>query len=218
QPEFAGAMSPDGRDLAFHRWIKGSRRLFVKNLSSGAEIEACPSDSGDQGSPQWSPDGRSIALWKHEKEQGVSFVVRRDADGKWQRPAWKLVGAQLPVWSADGKMLAFVRYDGGIDAMPVDSGARRSVYTRRPRSADPIASNIVWKIDQETIWFIGSDESGHGGIWSVPAVGGAPRLRVRLDDPSGRLHGPAVASDGKNFFFTMDERFSNIRWAELRRH
>ncbi|MEO5903206.1 MAG: BTAD domain-containing putative transcriptional regulator [Gemmatimonadaceae bacterium] len=218
RPEYMGTVSPDGRELAFHRWIKGSRRLFVRNLSNGLEIEACPTDSGDQGSPQWSPDGRSIALWRHEKEQGASFVVHRGADGKWQQPAWKLAGAQLPSWSADGKMLAFVRYDGGIDAMAADSGPRRNVYTRRRGTDDPIASNIVWKIDQATIWFIGSDESGRGGIWSVPAVGGAPRLRVRLDDPSRRMHGPTVASDGKNFYFTIDERFSNMRWAELTRH
>lgn len=217
QPEYTGTISPDGRDLAFHRWIKGARRLMVKNLSTDAEVEACPTDSGDQGSPQWSPDGRSIAFWKHEKEQGISAVIHRDADGKWQRPAWKLAGAQLPAWSSDGRMLALVRYDGGIDAIPVDSGARRSVYKRRPGTADPIASNVVWKIDPATIWFIGSDEAGHGGIWSVSAAGGSPRLRVRLDDQSGRLHGPSVASDGKNFYFTMDERFSNMRWGELTR-
>ena len=66
-----------------------------------------------------------------------------------------------------------------------------------------------------TIWFIGSDEHGRGGIWSVPVTGGSPKLRVSLEDPSGRLHGPSIASDGRNFYFTLDERFSNMRWAEL---
>jgi hypothetical protein len=31
----------------------------------------------------------------------------------------------------------------------------------------------------------------------------------------GRSHGPGFTTDGKNFYFTLDERLSNVRWAEL---
>jgi Tol biopolymer transport system component/DNA-binding SARP family transcriptional activator len=217
KPEYMGALSPDNRDLALHRWSDGKRRVIVKHLETGAEQEVAATDSGDQGGPRWSPDGQSLGVWKHDNEQGATFVAHRDASGKWQRPTWKVTGAQLPVWSSDGRMLALVRYDGGIDVMPSDSGARRRVYTRRPGTSDPIASNLVWNIDPATIWFLGSDERGHGGIWSVATAGGSPRLRIRLDDPAGRLHGPLVASDKQAFYFTMDERFSNVRWAKLTR-
>ena len=213
-PEYAGALSPDGREVAFHRWVSGQRHLFVKQLDSGVEQEILPV-AGDQAVPRWSLDGRSIAAWSHEKGQGAVFVVHRELRGTWKRPAWRLEGGQLPVWSPDAREVAFVRYDGGIDAMPADSGARRRVYTRRPETGDPIASNLVWNLDPSAIWFIGSDVRGNGGIWSVSASGGIPRLRVRFDDASGRFHGPSVTSDGSKFYFTLDERFANVRWAEL---
>ncbi|MEO5590783.1 MAG: BTAD domain-containing putative transcriptional regulator, partial [Gemmatimonadaceae bacterium] len=217
RPEYMGALSPDGRELALHRWVGGRRHVFVKNLEAGTEVEVNSSDPGDNGMPRWSPDGNSLAIWKHVMEQGETFVVRRDANGMWKPPSWKLAGRQLPIWSPDGRAIAMVRYKVGIDLMPADSGTQQHIYVRRPGSTDPIVNHMVWNLDPGTIWFIGSDESGHGGIWSIPARGGTPRLRVDLDDPSGHLYGPALATDGKRFFFTVDERFSNMRWAELNR-
>jgi hypothetical protein len=38
---------------------------------------------------------------------------------------------------------------------------------------------------------------------------------VRLDDSGGRTHGPSITSDGSKFYVTLEERFSNVWWAEL---
>ena len=80
----------------------------------------------------------------------------------------------------------------------------------------PVATYVYWKLDPSTIWFLGTEPSARGGFWSVPAQGGEPRLRVRLDDPAGRTHGPSFTSDGSRFFFTLDERISNLWSAELK--
>jgi Tol biopolymer transport system component len=213
RPEYTGTLSPDGRELAWHKWLGGERHLFVKRLDGDSLHEVLPLP-GDQGTPHWSPDGNALAAWSHVTEAGAVFVVRRDASGQWLRPAWRLENGQLPVWSRDGRELAFVRYDGGIARIPSDSGDTRMVYERK-ESTDPIASNLVWDLDPATIWFVGSDPRGHGGIWSVPASGGRPRLRVQFDDESGRYHGPSLTTDGSRFYFTLDERFANVRWAEL---
>ncbi len=214
RPEYAGALSPDGAELAWQRFTNGQRRLVVKRLDTDTESEISPVP-GDQGVPRWSPDGRSIAAWSHETEEGSIFVVKRDESGQWQRPAWILKGGQLPVWSSDAQQLAFVRQDGRIQVIPADSGATRTVYSPREGSDDPVAWNLVWSLDPSTILFIGSSARGKSGIWSVPAAGGIARLRVQLDDKSGRLHGPTFGTDGRMLFFTLDERFSNVRWAEL---
>lgn len=215
RPEYAGTLSPDGQELAWQRFIRGERHLFVKRLDGDSAREIMPVP-GDQGVPHWSPDGRALAAWSHNKEAGAVFVVHRDAAGRWKRPAWRLEGGQLPVWSPDGRSLAFIRYDGGINTIPADSGAGRSIYTPRSGSADPVANQLVWSLDSATVWFIGSDARGRGGIWSVSSRGGAARLRVRFDDPSGRSHGAGLTTDGSRFYFTLDERFSNVWSAELR--
>jgi hypothetical protein len=76
---------------------------------------------------------------------------------------------------------------------------------------------LCWR-DAETIWFVGEDASGHAGFWSVSLGGkrpGRPRLLVKLDTPPGTNYGPAFTSDGNRFYFTVNERLSNVRWAEL---
>ena len=147
---------------------------------------------------------------------GDVFVMHRDARDAWQPAAWRMHGGRLPGWSPDGRAIAFIAPHGGIATIPADSGAVRVVYRPRPASGDPTANQLVWK-DQSTIWFIGSDWRGRSGIWSVPARGGDARLRIDFDDPSGRANGPGFTTDGKRFYVALDERFSNVRWAELAR-
>jgi TolB protein len=211
--EYAGVMSPDGRELLWHRYVNGRRRLFSRRLDSDSAHEIS-FGGGDQGVPHWSPDGRSLVAWSHDTVEGAVFVMHRDARGLWRPPAWRFQGGRLPGWSPNGRAIAFIAPDGGIATIPADSGAVRVVYRRRPNSDDPTANQLIWK-DPSTIWFIGSDWHGRSSIWSVPARGGDPRLRVHFDDPSGRANGTGFATDGKRFYIPLDERFSNIRWAEL---
>lgn len=212
--EYGGDLSPDNREIVWQMFVSGERHLYVKNLEGGSARELIP-DRGDKGVPRWSPDGSSVAGWSHTREQGAVFVVHRDAQGQWHSPAWMLDDAQLPVWSRDGNTIAFVRFDGSIATIPVDSGARRTVYAPRPGGSDPMATFLAWSSNPDTIWFLGHEPDGGSGIWSLSVGSGRPRLLVRLDAPSGKSNGPSFTSDGSRFFFTLDERSSNVRWAEL---
>ncbi|HVD60721.1 MAG TPA: BTAD domain-containing putative transcriptional regulator [Gemmatimonadaceae bacterium] len=212
-PEYAGELSPNGEELAWHRWVNGKRTLFVKRLDSDGEQEIT-SVTEDAGVPRWSPDGKSLAAWTHNKEEGGVFVLRRDTNGTWSKPVWHLDRGQLPVWSPDGRTLAFVLLDGSVQTIPVDSGPLRAVYTPREKT-DPIATQLSWRDDMQ-IWFLGQDSTGRGGVWTLPLRANArPRLLVRFDIPAGASYGPALASDGSRFYFTLNEHFSNVRWAEL---
>lgn len=73
---------------------------------------------------------------------------------------------------------------------------------------------LAWTTSPDTLWFLAHDASGHGSIWSLSLGTGAKRPLVRLEDPA-RLIGPTLATDQRRFYFTLDERFSNISWAEL---
>jgi Tol biopolymer transport system component len=215
--EFVGSLSPDGQTLAYHLWIGGKRRLRVKRLVDGSIEEPLPAP-GDQSSPRWSPDGNAIAAWSHATESGEIFVVRRKQGGGWNTPAWRLPDAQLPIWSPDGATLAFVTLGGSVELIAADSGARRVLYSPRPRTSDPRATNVVWEPGRSYLWFIGQTPVGDGGIWMLPLGGGQPRQLVSLVAKSGVTYGPVFDSDGKRFYFVLDERHGNVRYADLVRH
>ncbi len=216
RPEFAGTLSPDGKEIAFHQWVGAERRLRVRLLATGAVTEPLP-EPGDQSVPRWSPDGQSIAFWKHGREPGAIAVVRRNLRGVWERPRWTLEGAQLPIWSTDGRQLAYVTPRGDIHTIAADSGATQLLYQPRDGSDDPIVTFLAWDSSRDRLWLLGHRPSGESGIWWIPSTGGTvPQQALVLADPEGRVNGPSLTMDATRLYFTLDERLSNIRWVELR--
>jgi Tol biopolymer transport system component/DNA-binding SARP family transcriptional activator len=212
RPEYAAELSPDGNEVAWQRWVNGVRHLFVKRVDGDPEEEIWPVP-GDQGVPRWSLDGRKLAAWSHNNERGGVFVIARDARGKWMPPSWRLDYGQLPVWSPDNSEIAFVTLDGKVQSIPADSGSVATVYSPRPGSDDPLATFLVWR-DPDVIWVLGRTQTRQG-IWALSRSKGTTRLLVSLHDPVGNSIGPAFTSDGKRFYFALNQRFSNVRWAEL---
>lgn len=214
RPEFTGTLSPDGEELAYHRWEDGVRRVRVRRLHDGQVTEPL-AEPGDQGVPRWSPRGDALAIWRHDEEPGSIFVVRRDAAGRWQPPRWALGDAQLPVWSPDGDSIAFLSLRGDVRVMHADSGAARVWYAPRPGSDDPLATFLAWRGPERRLWFLGHRPTGMNGIWELRPGSGEALLVADLTDPRGRRPGPSLTSDGRRWYFTLDERTSNLRWAAL---
>jgi Tol biopolymer transport system component len=209
--EFAPDLSPDNTEFAWHRYIGITRRLFVRKID-GDSAQEITSVQGDNGVPRWSPDGKAIVAWSHDNETGAVFVLHRDAKGQWMRPSWRLNYGQLPIWSNDGKSVAFVRLDGRVQSIPADSGAVRTLY--EPKPGDPLAVYLVWSKNPDTIWMVGQRDNNQA-IWALSLRTGRPRLLVKLDDSIGKTIGPGFAADSSRFYFPINERFSNVRWAEL---
>lgn len=211
RPEFGASLSPDGAELAYHKWVDGERRLFIKRLADGSVTPVIPAP-GHWQVPRWSPDGRALATWSIQTASGSIAVVRRDERGQWGQASWVLADAQLPLWSPDGRAIAFVRREGSVGLISPDSGAVTTLFAPRRDRGDPVATFLAWSHDGATLWFLGHDPDGRDAIWSLPVRGGAP---TRLVDFGDQTSGPAITTDGSRLFFTLEERLSNIRWATL---
>jgi len=60
------------------------------------------------------------------------------------------------------------------------------------------------------------NRAGGASFWAIPVMGGHPRLPVRFVDPAKPSHRSAWATDGRRFYFTINDRQSDIYVAELR--
>ena len=59
------------------------------------------------------------------------------------------------------------------------------------------------------------DARGQAGLWSVALTGGAPRHRVRFDDPATDFGRGRFAVIGNRVYFPLEKRESDIWTAEV---
>jgi len=162
----------------------GERRMIVDSRS----VERLP---------QYSPDGRKVAL--QSERSGATEIWTCDADGTncQQLTFFRGPHTGTPRWSPDGRWIGLdSRVEGSaqIYVIPSDGGK-----PRRVTGGD--AQNVVpsWSRDGRWIYFE-SDRTGQWRIWKVPVEGGSA---VQVTQNTG---GAAFESvDGKYLYFTAGD-------------
>ena len=115
---FAARGSESFRGLAWGKnWI-----LFVSNLTGAHEIWRLNSDGSgplqltndkrEDGSPAWSPDGKSFAYYSKQADDSYQIMVM-NADGSGARKLTSVGNNWSPTWSPDGNWIAFASNRGG---------------------------------------------------------------------------------------------------------
>ena len=148
--EFSGAMSPDGRTLAFSArgnssgqwWRRGHSHLDMSELwtlSLGGEgapgrYAQLTERNGKSSWPMWSADGRHI-YFMSDRDGAENLWVRPATAGGTERRLTNFRGGRLlwPSISTDGKRIAFEREFGiwSIDVTGENAGEPRQVAVSR---------------------------------------------------------------------------------------
>jgi dipeptidyl aminopeptidase/acylaminoacyl peptidase len=210
--DFRGALSPSGRELAYHSFESGARSIFLLALGGGTPRPLARASGRQLAMANWSPDGTALSFF--DLGNADALVMRRDGRGGWRAPRVVAGNAWRPEWSPDGRTLAFVTpADGRIGLVPADSGSRRDLYV--PRDGDPLAELALFAAGGRELYFKSHDASGRASFWSIPASGGRPRLLVRFDDPAWSSNRFDFASDGRRLYFTVEDRQSDVWVAEV---
>ena len=121
------AASPDGKTVAFTSTRDGRRRIWLKQLATGAEV---PLTEGDDDFARFSADGAQILFAR--REGGRSALFRVPSLGG--EPRKVVDDAQYGDFAPDGRRVAFVRAAGAGDGaesvvatVGLDGGGEREI-------------------------------------------------------------------------------------------
>ena len=152
-------------------------------LANPRDSEERPAIVLDESHPALSPDGLDLVYQSDAESSGIFLMSREVVGGAWGRARQLTPHGAYPRWSPDGGSIV---YDGGDHIGVVSREGRLEVLMSHQDTGLSGADRYSpdWSPDGRTIYFIGLDQQGSGGLQSIPAEGGSPRLRVRFDDTS----------------------------------
>jgi TolB protein len=134
---------------------------------------------GENGRPDWSPDGKRITFGAHR--DGKTWVGVMEADGSNQK---LLAEGTAPDWSRDGKQIAFSSADGQIWVMNVDGSNKIQVTRSSTHKSGP-----SWSPDGKQMVFI---------LVRNPGSRTDPQTRVGIMNSDGTNERILTAEDRTN--------------------
>jgi eukaryotic-like serine/threonine-protein kinase len=212
--EFWPTWSPDGGELAFHGFQGVRRHLFVM-AADGRDRRQISDGPDDERTPEWSPDGRTIYYLHNFNGPGNEIrALTRRGDSTWSAPRTLFRGETYPALpSPDGRLVAFSSA-GAVLVVRSDGDSLRTLVPQGEGGA-PRAVYVDWSEDGRTVYYLAVDPAERVTIWSVPAGGGTPRLRVHFDDPTREWHRFGFKARRGRFYFTVGDRQSDVWMADV---
>ena len=185
--------SQDGKLIAF---LTQEGALHTIEVANGAVAKVYDA-LWEPGRPSFGPDARTIAMAAFKPcsaryREGLSEVLTIDRATGQGRYAPILPGKSIatrgddgPVWSPDGKTMAFV-FASMLWTMPVDA---RGAFTGPPRRINAeVTDAISWSGDSRSILYL-----SNGKLRLIAAAGGKPRtVPCALDWASAKPAGRSI--------------------------
>jgi serine/threonine-protein kinase len=189
--------------LVYVRGVGGSaRNTIVRVDHAGGVTPIDTAWSGSFNSLAVSPDGRRLAVGVGAGS-GLNIWVKQLDRGPFTRLSFGNADRR-PAWSPDGRLVAFIRDSGAVNAVvarPVDGSGPDRVLARLDRQVQ----EVVWTADGG--WLLlrtDNGTSGLGDLVGVRTAGDTTPVPLVASGLFTELH-PAVSPDGRWLAYTSNE-------------
>ncbi|MFJ6167528.1 amidohydrolase family protein [Micromonospora orduensis] len=194
----SGSWSADGSQIAF---LDQNGALYTVAVATGAVRQVFPA-TFEPGRPSWSPDGNTIALaavvpYSARYREGLSKILLvdvRTGAGRYidalPHRSIQTRGDDGPVWSPDGRHMAFV-VASVLWVVPVNPDG---TFAGKPRQiTHEVTDAPSWSGDSSKLLYL-----NNGRLRIVPATGGSPRtVPMRLTWTNSAPRGRTVIHAGR---------------------
>lgn len=212
------ALSPDSKQLAFMRHTPPLASDIYVAAADGSDTPRIVVGHGTiyYTAPQWSPDGRSLALVARDTKDFIRawITLAPAAGGEPQRIPGEWAQVMQYCWAADGKTLYI-------------SGMRQSQALTLQLFRQPASGGTPRQLTSDLNNYAGVSVSAdgkklvslrsftQGNFWSIPAGPDAAsntQQAVQIENGTSRADNPSPSPDGRSFVYVSDAGNSMHLW------
>ncbi|MBW8811788.1 MAG: PD40 domain-containing protein [Caulobacterales bacterium] len=196
------AVSPDGKKLA----LIAHGEVFAAPAKDGGPAQRITDTPGAESDLAWSPDSRKLAFVSERGRQ--TQLMEYDFVTQTSRP---LADAALldaaPVYSPDGKMLAYVRGARELHVLTLAEGTKAGrdtvLYSGALDRSE--GARVAWSPDSRWLAFPVTDRRSFRNVWVAPVAGGEakPVSFLANGQTADQI---AWSPDGKYLLFETSQR------------
>lgn len=176
------ALSPDGKKVAFI--ARGD--VFAASSKEAGEAMRVTNTAGAETHLTWSPDSKSIVYCSDRG--GAHHIYRFDfaTEKETQLTSGENNSDAVPLFSPDGKLLAFQRNYREVDVLDLATNQVKTVATARLDRRPYISpGSYTWSPDSKWIAYLDSGASLFTNAYVVSASGGTPKAVSFLANVNG---------------------------------